>query len=196
MPRMMRRRHGRMTQLVLALLVVCSARVVNAQSALHSAAVDVSGGLGHGFGGAPLIDRTLVVAALTVAAPIRRLRHGAFVVGVNASLDLLWSTSDCINVPNSLLPRCRIFPSYTSVGIVGGWSMRDTQDSGVRVLAGPAYIYTSEGVHQFGAITRVDAAERMTRHLSFVFWGQGLFPMANLGERHVLASGGIGLRVH
>ncbi len=200
----MRRSHGSLralfaigpSRVVLASLVLCAGDVANAQSALRSAAVDASGGLGYGFGGAQVADRAFVDAALTIAAPVRRLRHGALVAGVNASLDLLWSTHDCLSEPNNLLLRCRVFPSYSSVGVVGGWSMRGNQENGVRMLIGPAYIYSSNSTHQFGAVTRVDAAERMTHHLSFVFWGQGLFPTADQGEHHAVVSGGVGLRVH
>lgn len=73
--------------------------------------------------------------------------------------------------------------------------MRDSQRSGLRLLAGPAYFARDSEDSGLGLTARVDGAERIVEHLSFVFWAQAQLPPTNNGDRLSSASVGIGLRL-
>ena len=158
-------------------------------------AFDLSLGLGYGFGGPALPHRALIAAGGLVSQPARPLRHGALVVGVNASLNLTTDLSSCLNEPAYEPQGCRDYPSHGSLSALGGWAQRDDQGSGVRLLAGPGYFRTSDYRNGLGFSARVDGAERVSSHLSFVFWAQGQMPPSRRGERLSTLTAGIGLRV-
>ena len=159
-------------------------------------AFDLSLGLGYGFGGPPLPHRGLIAAGVLASEPVRALRHGALVLGVDASLQLTTDLSSCLNEPAFEPKGCRDYPSHGALSVLGGWAQRDDQGSGVRLLAGPGYFRTSDYRNGLGLSARVDGAERVSSHLSFVFWTQGHLPPSRRGEWLSTLTGGIGLRMH
>ncbi len=158
--------------------------------------LDVGLGLGYGFGGPPLPHRGLLAAGVLLSEPVRPLRRGALVLGVNASLNLTSDLSDCVT-DLAVSPRgCRDYPSHVALSVLGGWARRDDQGSGVRLFLGPGYVRTSDDRNGLGLSARVDGAERMSSHLSFVFWAAGDLPPSRRSEHLTNLTAGIGLRVH
>ena len=159
-------------------------------------ALDVGLGVGYGYGGPPLRHRGQFAAGVLLSEPIRALRHGALLFGVNGSLNLPSNLSDCVT-DLGISPRgCRDYPGHVGLSVLGGWARRDDQGSGVRVFAGPGYFHTMDDRNGIGLTARVDGAERMSSRLSFVFWAQGHLPPSPRGERLSTLTAGIGLRVH
>jgi hypothetical protein len=186
----------RSTLFLLLLLLLLPLGPLTAQSQTLSPAIDVSLGLGRGYGGPGVPDRGMVSGSALLSKPVRALARGALVVAANASASLLWSTTDCLTDLAAGPSGCRDFPSHASVDVLGGWVMRAHQGSGVRLLAGPGYFTTSDSRSGIGMTARLDGAARMTPRLSFVFWTQAQIPPATRGERLTVASAGIGVRVH
>ncbi len=190
-------RPARWLRPLLVLLWLCRLGDLRAQAAPRSPtrALDLSLGLGYGVGGPPLPHRGLLAAGVLVSEPVRSLHRGAFVLAIDASLQLTSDFSDC--VPDlAASPRgCRDYPSHVAASLLGGWVQRDHQGSGLRLFAGPGYFRTSDDRAGLGMSTRVDGAERVSTHVSFVFWAEGRLPPSPRGERLSNLTAGIGLRV-
>lgn len=185
-----------MYRLTVFLLLLFPLGALTAQPRALAPAIDVSVGLGRGTGGPDVPDRGMVSGSVLLSKPVKALTRGALVLAANASASLLWSATDCLADVATGPSACRDYPSHASVDVLGGWVMRDDQGSGMRVLAGPGYFTTSDSRSGIGVTTRLDGAERMTSRLSFVFWTQAQIPPAIRGERLMVASAGIGVRVH
>lgn len=151
--------------------------------------IDLAFGLGHGTGGQVRSDRTLLSGAVLVTRKVHELPTGAVVVSGVVSSHLHWRRSDCR--PND---TCSGFPSDVSVGLLGGWSMREDQWNSVRVLAGPTFTTTTDGWRGLGASARVDLARQLTSRLSVVLWTQAQHqPRARSGY-HIVSTAGLGVR--
>jgi hypothetical protein len=178
------------------LLLLLPLTSLTAQSQTLSPALDVSLGLGRGYGGPRVPDRVMLSGSALLSLPVKTLARGALVVAANTSASVVVSTTDCLTDLAAGPRGCRDFPSHTSVDVLGGWVMRAHQGSGVRLLAGPGYFTTSDSRRGIGVTARLDGAQRMTSRLSFVFWTQAQRPPATPGERLTVVSAGIGVRVH
>lgn len=181
----------------LLLLLLCPLSDLRAQPALRRStrALDMSLGLGYGVGGPPLPHRGLLAAGVLLSEPVRSLRRGTFVVAIDASLQLTSDFSDCVTALADLPSGCRDYPSHVAASLLGGWSQRDDQGSGLRIFAGPGYFRMSDDRAGLGVSTRVDGAERVSSRVSFVFWAEGRLPPSRRGERLTNLTAGIGLRV-
>lgn len=172
----------------------CVSQLLGAQTSGRVPAVDFTVGGGFGFGGINNVpSRAITSFGSSASFRVRNLSTGALVVAPTLSVDLILSTRYCVTIPGVV---CREFPSHVSFGALAGWALREDQSSGIRLLVGPAMVAGSEKNNGLGLMGRIDAAEPISRHLSFVFWTQGLVPPKTYNERILTLTGGIGLRVH
>jgi len=174
------------------LLLQCSLGALHAQSSLRPPVIDLSFGVGQGYGGPPTYtDRFLLTGSGMVTKPVHDFRPGALLVAANATVNLLMRTSDCVG---SSIGTCSGYPSDVSLSVLGGWSMRSDQWSAVRVLAGPAFVTATDGRRGLGATSRLDVARRVTSRISFVVWAQGHVNPKLRNEYLTVGSAGIGVR--
>lgn len=178
----------------IALLLLGVSTMLRAQPAPRSVAVDLGLGVGQGLGGASFPDRDIVAWNLTAALSVRPTGHGTLLAAVHASAYQLLSTSDCVVAVGNGPSTCATFPSYETVGLLGGWSQRADQGGGLRVLVGPAYVNATETRSGVGLVARLDATQRLSRHVGFVFFGEGVLPRITGGERLAVVVLGVGLR--
>lgn len=181
---------------VLTLGLLLLAAPIHAQDRPTAIAVDFTAGGGRGLGGPRTTDRGFISLGLTAAVPIRTVTRGAIVGALHGSLNGLWSTTDCladVTIPGS---GCYQYPSDASLSLLAGWTLRDDQGSGLRVMLGPGAFNSSNSRLGAGLVARLDGAERLSTRTSVVFWTQLHLPPSPTGERLSVLTLGLGFRAH
>lgn len=181
---------------VLTFGLLLLAAPAQAQDRPTAFAVDLTFGGGRGEGGPPTTDRRVISLGLTAAVPVRTVARGAIVGALHGSINGSWSTTDCVadfTIPGS---GCYQYPSDASLSLLAGWTLRDDQGSGLRVMLGPGVFNSSNSGLGAGLVARLDGAERLSARTSVVFWTQFHLPPSPSGERLAVLTLGLGFRAH
>ena len=181
---------------VLTFGLLLLAAPAQAQDRPTAFAVDLTFGGGRGEGGPPTTDRRVISLGLTAAVPVRTVARGAIVGALHGSLNGLWSTIACladVTVPGG---GCYQYPSDASLSLLAGWTLRDDQGSGLRVMLGPGVFNSSNSGLGASLVARLDGAERLSARTSVVFWTQLHMPPSPSGEHLSVLTLGLGFRAH
>ena len=178
---------------IMAFLAVVSGHTVilEAQSA-GRISLDVTVGGGSGVGGT--YDERSSPFADAMIGVRRGVRDGhGMLFGASLGVQGPMAGDDMCNpVPNDPCPSD--FPSFYSVGGLLGWEGAFARDATLRLLAGPAYLWASEG-RGIGATSRIDVSSPSIWHLALLLSLRGTVLPDVDGATLGLWSLGAGIRV-
>lgn len=178
---------------IMAFLAIVSGHsaILEAQTA-RRISLDVSVGAGGGVGGT-YDERSSVFAEAMIGVRLGpHVGHG-MLVGASLGVQGPAAGEDSCNlVPNDLCASD--FPSFYSVGGLVGWEGAFARDATLRLLAGPAYLWASEG-HGIGATSRIDVSSPSVWHLALLLALRGTVLPDFDGATLRLWSLGAGIRV-
>ena len=187
------------------LSAAASAASARAQGTMRPASFDVGVGLGHGGGGGARAARSGPAASALLAWHVRKRPSGALVTGVSASVQGSDPfNQDCIVSIGG--GECRPdYPSFYSAALLGGWHAGPGgAGQGGRALLGPALVWSSTDrlagrdrwATTVGLQGRADYATRVLPHAALLLWANGTFVPRLQRATYVMASVGIGVRLH
>lgn len=181
--------------LAAALLLACATALPADAAAQQSfgPSIEATVGLSTGGGGA-FIERGGAAVDAVLAVPLARTSAGTFVAGLTASGNGK-ATSElvCVDGPGGVCIGS--YPTFLSLGVVGGVQQPLGRNASARVLAGPAYYQAVDGPDTWGLQGRVDVARPFAPRAAAVLSLRGSVLPSYEGETLRFASVALGLRL-
>lgn len=174
------------------LALACTALPAAAQQSFGPS-LEASLGPSVGMGGS-FADRGGGGIDGVLAVPVARTSTGTVMLGVTGAINGKMARDlSCVTGPDAeCIPE---FPTFASLGMLGGVQRTLGAGFSARALAGPTYYQAVDGDDTFGVQGRVDVAKRIVFHLSLVASARAAVLPSYEDQALTFASFGIGFRI-
>ena len=175
------------------LLALCTAAPLAAQRR-PTFSLEGSLGVGTGSGGGERVQRTATVIDGLVAWRARTAAAGGLIIAANGMWQGRHANNDICVIQQSGL-CVPVYPSFTTMGLLGGWERARGYGASARILAGPELFVRELGAGSVGLTGRIDLGTPSRGGVALIASGR-VGVTSDDGETYTLSAITFGLRIH